>query len=227
MREKEDEIERHEQSKDELKGDLGDFNTKLQDMEEELYGVRKQLLTTEQHMQKLLFAYIPKKGDIIEEALADFVNTYPEQEKMKILFLRESEGVYRFGQKRVFIKVEKGNNLKVRVGGGFMHINDFIEQYSMTEADKIERRDVISRFQNKLSIQKITSEQAIETFETSPVRSPQRVRSPGRLRSPGMRGSPKSGNRKSAMSPTKRLMMSQHSPGRSPGRSPRDRKSVV
>ena len=106
----------------------------------------------------MLFAYIPKKGDIIEEALADFINTYPEQEKMKILFLRESEGVYRFGQKRVYIKVEKGNNLKVRVGGGFMHINDFIEQYSISEADKIERRDVMSRFQNKLAIQKITTD---------------------------------------------------------------------
>ena len=66
-------------------------------MEEELYGVRRQLLTTESHMQKLLQKYIPKKGDIIEESLANFINMYPEQEKMKILFLRESEGVYRFG----------------------------------------------------------------------------------------------------------------------------------
>lgn len=41
MREKEDEIERHENAKDELKGDLGDFNSKLQNMEEELYGVRR------------------------------------------------------------------------------------------------------------------------------------------------------------------------------------------
>ena len=59
--------------------------------------------------------------------LAGYLNTYPEKEKMKILFLRESEGVYQFGQKRVYIKIEKGNQIKVRVGGGFMHIDDFIE----------------------------------------------------------------------------------------------------
>ena len=156
--------------------------------------------------------------DCIDVALATFINQYPERDHMKILFLRESEGVYQFGQRRVYIKIEKGNNLLVRVGGGYMHINDFIEQYSATELEKIERRDVISRFQNKLAIQKITTDQAIETFETSPISSPQRQRSPGRLRSPGgaMR-SPKSGTFKKGMSPTKRLMMSS-SPARSPKR---------
>jgi len=45
---------------------------------------------------------------------------------MNIAFLRESEGVYQFGQKRVFIKIEKGNTILVRVGGGYMNIEDFI-----------------------------------------------------------------------------------------------------
>jgi hypothetical protein len=49
---------------------------------------------------------------------------------MKILFLRESEGVYQFGSKRVYIKIGKGNQFVVRVGGGYMLINDFIEQYT-------------------------------------------------------------------------------------------------
>ena len=68
------------------------------------------------------------------------------------MFLRESEGVYQFGQKRVYIKIEKGNQLLVRVGGGFMHIDEFVQQYTQTEADKIERRDVIARFQNKSAV---------------------------------------------------------------------------
>ena len=42
------------------------------------------------------------------------------------MFLRESEGVYLFGQKRVYVKVEKGDKLLVRVGGGFMQIDDFV-----------------------------------------------------------------------------------------------------
>ena len=40
--------------------------------------------------------------------------------------MRESEGVYQFGSKRVFIKIEKGENILVRVGGGYMHIEEFI-----------------------------------------------------------------------------------------------------
>ena len=46
------------------------------------------------------------KGDQIDEKLGNFLNNFPEREKIKILFLRESEGVYQFGQKRVYIKVE-------------------------------------------------------------------------------------------------------------------------
>jgi len=46
---------------------------------------------------------------------------------MKILFIRESEGVYKFGQRRVYLKIEKGSTVKVRVGGGYMHVGDFIE----------------------------------------------------------------------------------------------------
>jgi len=62
------------------------------------------------------------------------------------MFLRESEGVYQFGQKRVYVKVEKGNQILVRVGGGFMHIDEFIKSYTQTEVDKVERRDVLARF---------------------------------------------------------------------------------
>jgi len=38
--------------------------------------------------------YIPKKNDNIDTALSEFINTRPEEEQMKIMFLRESEGVY-------------------------------------------------------------------------------------------------------------------------------------
>ena len=62
---------------------------------------------------------------------------------MKILFLRESEGVYQFGSKRVYIKCEKGDQIFCRVGGGFMHIEDFIDQYTPGETDKLDRKGVL------------------------------------------------------------------------------------
>lgn len=67
--------------------------------------------------------YIPKKRDQIDIVLGDFLNYYPERKKLKIMFLRESEGVYQFGQKRVYIKVESGNKIMVRVGGGYIAID--------------------------------------------------------------------------------------------------------
>lgn len=52
-------------------------------------------------------------------ALGNFINKYPKKNNMNILFLRESEGVYQFGKKKVYIKIEKGNQILVRVGGGY------------------------------------------------------------------------------------------------------------
>ena len=62
---------------------------------------------------------------------------------MNIMFLRESEGVYKFGQKRVHIKIEKGRNILVRVGGGYIGVDDFIKQYTREEVDKINRRNIV------------------------------------------------------------------------------------
>ena len=91
----------------------------------------------------LLHRYVPKSSDSIDKAVASFVNTHPEKDKMKIMFLRESEGVYQFGQRRVFMKIEKGNQLRVKVGGGFMNVQDFIDGYQRTEMERISRNDVI------------------------------------------------------------------------------------
>lgn len=91
---------------------------------------------------------------------------------MKILFLRKSEGVYQFGQKKIFIKVEQGNQIKVRVGGGFMHIDDFIEQYTQGESDRIVRKDPIQRFHDKLQVQGISIDYAVSAVESVSVKSP-------------------------------------------------------
>ena len=71
--------------------------------------------------------YIPKKEDKIDKALANYINKLPEHTKMKIMFIRESEGVYKFGQRRVQIKIEKGDNILIRVGGGYITPDQFIE----------------------------------------------------------------------------------------------------
>ena len=126
------------------------------------------------------YIYIGHSNDKIDKELSKYINAFPEKQKMKILFIRESDGVYQFGQKRVHVKIEKGNNIKVRVGGGYMHIDDFIDQYTDQEVEKIERRNVVDRFTDKLSIQKISSAQASNAYEQLEISSPQRPRSPNK-----------------------------------------------
>lgn len=60
--------------------------------------------------------YVPVKDDAIDRRLADFLNNFPDRARLKVMFLRESEGVYLFGTKRVYVKVEKDKIISKRGG---------------------------------------------------------------------------------------------------------------
>lgn len=51
--------------------------------------------------------YVPVKGDPVDQKMAEFVNNYPDRNKLKMMFMRESEGTYEFGSKKVNVRVEK------------------------------------------------------------------------------------------------------------------------
>ena len=53
-----------------------------------------------------------------------------------------------------------------------MHIEEFIHQYTNTEVEKVERKDVLHRFQQKTAVQKIAVNKADDRREWSPIRSP-------------------------------------------------------
>ena len=46
--------------------------------------------------------YIIRKDDPIDRALGNYINQYAEKDKLRIMFIRHSEGVYQFGQKKVY-----------------------------------------------------------------------------------------------------------------------------
>ena len=58
-------------------------------------------------LKQRISVYIPQKGDQVDKKLAEYINNYPDRQKLKIMFLRESEGVYEFGSRRVMVKVER------------------------------------------------------------------------------------------------------------------------
>ena len=71
--------------------------------------------------------YLPAKDDAIDLKMADYINNFPDRDKLKVMFMRESEGTYVFGSKRIAIKVEN-NKLLIRTGGGYLNIDEFIDQ---------------------------------------------------------------------------------------------------
>jgi len=145
----------------------------LKDAEVEIETLKQYIIDLKQRIA----VYIPVKADSTDKKLAEFINNYPERSKLKIMFMRESEGVYQFGTKRVAVKVEK-DNIKIRVGGGFLSIDEFLDQYTPVELEKLERKDPLKRFSEKVAIQKTI------------VNNVARENSPIRQNSPGGRGSP-------------------------------------
>jgi len=71
----------------------------LRNNETELENLKSYILD----LKSKVAVYIPVKGDSIDEKLAEYINNYPERQKLKIMFLREMEGVYSFGSRRVYI----------------------------------------------------------------------------------------------------------------------------
>ena len=96
-------------------------------------------------LKKRYELYIPVKGDPIDIRLAEYINNYPDRSRLKIMFQRESEGVYIFGTKRVNVRVDN-NNINVRVGGGYLSIDEFIEQYTPSEMERMIRQDPQKKF---------------------------------------------------------------------------------
>ena len=140
-----------------------DLLTNLRDCELEVETLKQYVID----LKSRIAVYIPMKGDEIDKKLAEYVNNYPDRQKLKIMFMRESEGVYEFGSKRIMVKVEK-DKIRVRVGGGYLSIDEFLDQYTATELEKIERKDPLKRFSEKVAIQNIISQS--EGKVSSPVR---------------------------------------------------------
>ncbi len=75
----------------------------LKDAEIEIETLKNYIIELKQRIA----VYIPMKDDPVDKKLAEFINNYPERSKLKIMFMRESEGVYQFGTKRVYVRVDK------------------------------------------------------------------------------------------------------------------------
>ena len=78
-----------------------DLLASLRDREAEVETLKQYVVD----LKSRIAVYIPVKDDVIDKKLAEYINNYPDRQKLKIMFMRESSGVYEFGSKRVRVEV--------------------------------------------------------------------------------------------------------------------------
>jgi hypothetical protein len=91
-------------------------------------------------LDRINMVYRPIASDAIDCMLADVINNTSKHNfekgttalsKAKMLFVREGEGIYTYCRKKVFMKSEgEPRRLIIRVGGGFMSLEQFIEVHN-------------------------------------------------------------------------------------------------
>mmetsp|Transcript_394 Transcript_394/g.416 ORF Transcript_394/g.416 Transcript_394/m.416 type:complete len:402 (-) Transcript_394:48-1253(-) len=182
-------IEELETQKVELKKQLTVASDYLIEQDEKVHQANKTSLELLQHLKEAeleietlkdyivelkhrISVYIPVGNDGVDSRLAEYINNYPERNRLKVMFMRESSGIYQFGTRRIFVKVEK-DKIIIRVGGGFLTIDEFLDIYTPLEIEKLERKSPLKKLSEKVAVQKTCVGREIN--ESSPIRSPART----------------------------------------------------
>lgn len=76
--------------------------------------------------------------------MADYINNFPDRKRLKLVFMRESEGVYQFGSNKVIVKLMR-DTLQIKSGGGFLGIDQFLARALPEELSKLERKDPLKK----------------------------------------------------------------------------------
>jgi hypothetical protein len=107
---------------EQMQAELVDLEeSKRREIEERRRKMEEELLARMNQPRK---KYLPVKGDAIDEMMAQHINScnyYVPVERLQ-------EGHYMWGPKKIFAKIMNGK-LIIRVGGGFMLIDEFLKHY--------------------------------------------------------------------------------------------------
>ena len=100
----------------------------LDDLDNKIHDTEVQIGNRPPPKQENIYKAI--KGDLVDEMLAKYIQDCPVPVK------RLGGGFYLFGTKKIYAKIMNGK-LVIRVGGGYMVIEKFIETYADQELTKI------------------------------------------------------------------------------------------
>ena len=104
-------------------------------LEETVKAQEKELSELRTALMRPTPEYFAQSGDAVDQTLANYLNS--RRGALPVPFQRKDPGVYQFGSKRVFLRVENGI-IVVRVGGGYMNIEEFLATYTPLELGRIQ-----------------------------------------------------------------------------------------
>lgn len=108
---------------------------KLKDADAEIESLKEYIV----QLKSMINQYVPVKGDHVDETLAEYINN--NKSKLQVMFVRMNPGIYQFGSKKICVSVEQGRII-IRVGGGYMIIDEFLDQYTTIELEKALREGI-------------------------------------------------------------------------------------
>ena len=111
----------------ELLKDVKEIKKSRKALEEKYSQMRREVFKIKQ-----IKLYKPVAGDIVDEMFAGYLN----KAELTIDVQRISASNYMFGTKKILAKIINGK-LVIRVGGGYMNAEEFIDQYGKIEMMKM------------------------------------------------------------------------------------------
>lgn len=118
-----------------LQMQVNEINESRKALEEKYSEMRKEVFKIKQ-----IKLYKPVKGDVVDEMFAGHLN----KAKLEIEVQRISASNYMFGTKKILAKIIN-DRLVIRVGGGYMNAEEFIEQHGKIEMMKMMKMEESKR----------------------------------------------------------------------------------
>ena len=100
------------------------------------------------------------KEDFFEDDINKKLEEYMLNSSLPIKFVRVGEGVYTFGSKKVYVKMLNGR-LIIRIGGGYMFIEQFIKMYANHETNQLKQSK-----ENQIEFTDLNEEEVLKNAAT-------------------------------------------------------------
>ena len=94
--------------------------------------------------------YLAVKHDPVDQKLAEFWNNLEGSDATlpRAILRRESEGIYIFGTKKIYMKLFN-DHILVRIGGGYQALDEFVKQHGEEELIKMQREEARASYQQR------------------------------------------------------------------------------